>query len=93
MTETLAVTAGFRYSWDKKKLNFITLAGPVGTSDRLLQTPLIGLLDSNVNSFAIDAPITKEDSFNKPTWRLSLNYKATPDTLLYASYNRGFRSG
>jgi iron complex outermembrane receptor protein len=69
------------------------LAGPVGTSDRLLQTPLIGLLDSNVNSFAIDAPITKEDSFNKPTWRLSLNYKATPDTLLYASYNRGFRSG
>jgi iron complex outermembrane receptor protein len=32
-------------------------------------------------------------SYNKPTWRLSLDQKLTPDILGYVSYNRGFKSG
>lgn len=93
LAEKLTFTAGFRFSWDKKKLDFITVAGPIGTPNGLLQTPLIGLLDSNPASFAIDDPIRTENDFNKPTWRFAINYKLTPGTLLYASYNRGFRSG
>lgn len=31
--------------------------------------------------------------FNKLTWRLSLDHKFTPDVMVYASYNRGFKSG
>ena len=35
------------------------------------------------------------DSFDygKPTWRLSLDHKFTPDIMAYASYNRGTKSG
>lgn len=29
----------------------------------------------------------------KPTWRVSVDHKLTPDVLVYASYNRGFKTG
>lgn len=32
-------------------------------------------------------------SWDKPTWRLSLDYQITDDVMTYVSYNRGFRSG
>ncbi len=93
LTERLTVTGGARFTWDNKKLRFITFAGPVNNPDRLLTTPLVGLLDADPASFAIDAPILKDDSFEEPSWRLSLSYELSADALLYASYNRGFRSG
>jgi iron complex outermembrane receptor protein len=31
--------------------------------------------------------------YEKPTWRLSLDHKLTADNMVYASYNRGFKSG
>ena len=31
--------------------------------------------------------------WSEPTWRLSLDHQFTPDLLVYASYNRGFKSG
>lgn len=88
----LTLTAGFRYTWDAKDLNFITFAGPVGAPGGEV-VPTVGLLDADPASFAVDAPIVTQDRFNRPTWRLALAYKANPDTLIYASYNRGFRSG
>lgn len=90
---TVTITAGLRYTWDTKKLGFQTWAGPVGGPNPLSVTPLIGLLDSNPNSFALDPQIETGNTYNKPTWRLALNWKPNRDTLLYASYNRGFRSG
>jgi len=36
---------------------------------------------------------TKERVKEKPTWRISLDYKFSPDILGYASYNRGVKSG
>lgn len=38
-------------------------------------------------------PFTDEETFNKLTGRLSLDYKITPDIMVYAAYNRGFKSG
>lgn len=32
-------------------------------------------------------------SSNAPTWRISLDRKVTPDVLVYASYNRGYKTG
>jgi iron complex outermembrane receptor protein len=32
-------------------------------------------------------------SFSKPTWRVSLDHRLSPELMVYASYNRGFRSG
>ena len=33
------------------------------------------------------------DRFKKLTWRLALDYQLNDDTLIYGSYNRGFKSG
>ena len=35
----------------------------------------------------------QKTSFSKPTWRLALDHRFSPDVLAYASYNRGFKSG
>ena len=35
----------------------------------------------------------KKANFNKFTFRAGVNYQANPDTLIYASYSRGFKSG
>jgi iron complex outermembrane receptor protein len=32
-------------------------------------------------------------SSNQPTWRISLDHKVTPEVLVYASYNRGYKTG
>jgi iron complex outermembrane receptor protein len=37
--------------------------------------------------------VTKEATFNKFTPRFGLNFKATDDILLYASFSRGFKQG
>ena len=34
-----------------------------------------------------------EDDWSKATWRLSLDYQITDETMVYFSYNRGYRSG
>lgn len=41
----------------------------------------------------IVTPIDTGKTFNKVTWRLSLDHRFSPDLLAYASYNRGFISG
>ncbi len=48
-----------------------------------------------VNGVRIVVPAFSPDSVtaHKPTWRVALSHKFTPDVLAYASYNRGFKSG
>lgn len=36
---------------------------------------------------------TQKKTFKKPTFRISLDHKFTPDVMAYASYNRGFNAG
>ena len=51
---------------------------------------VFGRVESNV-SVQVFPKIKKR--WSEPTWRLSLDHKPSEDVLLYASYNRGFRSG
>jgi iron complex outermembrane recepter protein len=32
-------------------------------------------------------------TYNEPTWRVSLDHPFSPELMIYASYNRGFKSG
>ncbi|WP_313803213.1 TonB-dependent receptor [Sphingobium sp.] len=44
--------------------------------------------------FSFAPPITRQMArFNKLSWRLALDQDIGPDALVYASYNRGFKSG
>jgi iron complex outermembrane receptor protein len=76
------LTGGIRYTHDKR-----TISG---------STDLVGTNNPGDNAVIfVIAPRATQPSFSegKPTWRVSLSHNFTPDVLLYASYNRGFKSG
>ncbi len=78
LTDKLTATAGARWTYEKKKITF-------DTTDFLVFTlgPTPELL--------VDA--SDDNSWDEFTWRLGLDYHITNDALVYASYNRGFKSG
>ena len=45
------------------------------------------------NGFPIGGPSADQVAFGKVTWRAALDHQATPDLLLYATANRGYKSG
>jgi len=76
------LTGGIRYTHDKR-----TISG---------STDLVGTSNPGDNNVILNlAPLTTYPSFSegKPTWRVSLAHNFTPDIMVYASYNRGFKSG
>jgi iron complex outermembrane receptor protein len=50
-------------------------------------------LDESESSYPPVAPEDSSATFAKPSWRLSLDHRFSPELMAYASYNRGFRSG
>ena len=54
--------------------------------DGLLVSPTFGGL-------VLSGPVSLDKTFNKLTWRFSVDHKLSTDVLAYASYNRGFKSG
>lgn len=76
--ENTRLTAGLRFTRDDKSLS--------GTTE-----PLQGRPNSPAPSISVLTPTSfTDDEF---TWRLSIDHQLTPDVLMYASYNRGFKSG
>ena len=73
LTDVLSVSAGARYT-DEKKTSFYEL------------------FNFGLNRYTF-APTTKEVSFSKMTPRASIRYELAPQTNVYASYSKGFRSG
>jgi iron complex outermembrane receptor protein len=49
--------------------------------------------NGNINVTTTGATTSDDHTFNKLTWRLSLDHRFSPELLAYASFNRGFRSG
>jgi iron complex outermembrane receptor protein len=97
-TDAWSVTGGLRYTWDKKsgfesqRLVLFSPAGPFG--------PVLG------GAFAFDVssdmdPSTPgvqnfrslKDSWGALTGTLNLNWQPDRDTLVYAKYSRGYKSG
>lgn len=96
LTERLSVTLGARYTWDRSQYRdgyAYLFAGNIGGPDLPLATtvPCAGVPGTcpyNPNArFALDG------RNNALTGRVSLNYTFEDGTLVYASYNRGYRSG
>ncbi|ROT97358.1 TonB-dependent receptor [Altererythrobacter sp. FM1] len=65
-------------------------AGIRYTRDEVTYTGSQNISDSPV---ALDPEQTKKLVTEKPTWRVSLDYKFSPEVLGYISYNRGTKSG
>jgi iron complex outermembrane receptor protein len=76
----LKVTAGFRYTWDQRYLQSLTL-------------PADGICPGPAGPFNSECTLTNSGKWSAPTWTFSLDYQVTPQTLLYATTRRGYRSG
>ena len=51
------------------------------------------LVAPTLGNIIIGGPLDEHKTFKKLTWRLSIDHKLSDDVLVYASYNRGFKSG
>ncbi|CDO35227.1 TonB-dependent receptor [Novosphingobium sp. KN65.2] len=91
LTDQLELSVGGRYTWDKKTrvgqavLNLPALAFPLCAND----FPA----DGSCPPFLLTTPGNGKISDSQPTWHVGLNYHPTPDTLIYAKYDRGYKSG
>lgn len=83
LTDRLTATIGLRYSHDRIRMQFASLFDALGT--------VVPVKDySNVTVPLLDFDDT--EAFNDLSWRAALNYN-TGDTLLYASFSKGYNSG
>ena len=93
ITPELSLTGGVRYTWEDKtwygrQQAFIpTLGGGFDPSIKIDEA-----LGASVFKYPAGV-ITVNDKSNKPTFRVTLGYQATPDIYAYANYSRGFKSG
>lgn len=76
-TDAFSLTAGLRYTSDK----------------RTESEGGAGIVLANGTPIVKSGPFGSSDTFKKLTWRLALDYKVSDDLMVYASYNRGFKSG
>ncbi|MDF8334351.1 TonB-dependent receptor [Novosphingobium cyanobacteriorum] len=83
LTDSLTATLGLRYSHDRIRMKFESLFDALGTI-----VPVTAYSDVTVPLVSFDG----RKSFNDLSWRAALNYKVD-DTLVYASFSKGYNSG
>jgi iron complex outermembrane receptor protein len=96
ITPTTHLTGGIRYTMDRRHYiasQFTTLYAPVMVGGVSTSVVPSGLYDSGGNLLAVPGEQDSRLSYNAVTWRVALRQELTPDINLYASVNRGFKSG
>lgn len=86
LTEAQSLTLGLRYTRDERDVE--------GLNQAFVFDPGMGPLPKfgGIATPAVATPDMSE-TYNEPTWRLVYDIQMTEDVMVYASYNRGFRSG
>jgi len=87
--EGLSLSAGIRYSHDKRVADSYQSSVNAATG----QITACTFRDASNALIAPPCLYREEVSFSEPSWSVSLNYKASPDLLLYAAHRHGYRSG
>lgn len=85
ISQQLSISAGGRYTWDKRRADILRQNYLGGGS------PLFG--GAGVAFGAPGTNFNGEREYRKFTPRVSVSYKPTPDHNLYASYAQGFKGG
>jgi iron complex outermembrane receptor protein len=78
VTSSTRVTAGIRYTYEKKVLEGSETADVAATPG--VTVPIVPAGTTDLVS-------------EKPTWRFAVDHDLAPDVIAYFSYNRGFKSG
>jgi iron complex outermembrane receptor protein len=79
----LSFTAGGRYTWDHKFSRDLSCIPP----------PSCPLPIPDRFPYNFPGPVYQSAYFRAPSWTLAANYQVTDDTMLYATYRRGYKSG
>lgn len=80
VTPAFKVTAGGRYSWDRKSFEV----------DNRAQGPFAPFFIDDPSSPVIAAV---RDSWREPTGRISLEYRFQPELMVYGTVSQGYKSG
>jgi outer membrane receptor protein involved in Fe transport len=96
ITKKLVLTLGFRYTADRAQYrdgNADLFLGNVGGPETPLATtvPCAGV--PGTCAYNASARFSLNGANNAPTGRVALSYTLDDGTLVYASYNRGYRAG
>lgn len=86
MVKGLSFTAGGRYTWDRKVADSRTCILPN-------PNPAITACPLPVPNTPDFFPVHDSGNFRAPSWTLSAQDQITDDTMLYATYRRGYKSG
>ena len=98
LAPTLNFTAGFRYTWDKQDVSdnpefngfgFNPSGPPINNVVYCIAT---GSLAPTVNGQP-NCQGSLSGKSSAPTWLVDLDWKPTPNVLVYAKYARGYRAG
>nr|WP_310523110.1 TonB-dependent receptor [Polymorphobacter sp.] len=96
VTDAIKVTAGIRYNNDKKYVRArSTLASffvPFGTANAF-DSPFVGSFDADPGTPGNQLFQERNVNFGEFTGRFVVDWQVSDDSLIYASYSRGYKSG
>ncbi|MEJ2459816.1 MAG: TonB-dependent receptor [Novosphingobium sp.] len=88
LTDRLSLTLGGRYSKDNKSIDYAAVLSDPTYAPQ--PDPAVLFTDKDL---AATVPGVNRIKYGDWAARVSLNFQATPDTLLFASWNRGIKGG
>ncbi len=95
--DAIKLTVGLRYNNDKKQVRArSTLASflvPFGQTGSAFDSPFVPSFDADPGLPGNQLFQVRKVGFDEITGRAVLDWKITPDNLIYASYSRGYKSG
>lgn len=87
-TEKFSLTLGGRYSKDNKSIDYVNVLSDPTFAPQ--PNPVVLFTDKDL---AAVVPGVNQEHYGDWAARVSFNYQANPDTLLFASWNRGIKGG
>ncbi|NJS14981.1 MAG: TonB-dependent receptor [Sphingopyxis sp.] len=97
LNDAIKLTVGARYTNDKKSIRArSTLASflvPFTQTGDAFNSPFVGSFDADPGLAGNQLFQARRVGFDEVTGRAVLDWKITPDNLIYLSYSRGYKSG
>jgi len=104
LTDKLTLTGGFRYTIDKMTDEDINVNASVPTPGNPVFTcqNIINFNNGTLQNpvpVVVTSPLSQQCYFvtkiksSRPTWLINLDYKFSPDAMVYAKWARGYRQG
>ena len=93
LTDATTITAGLRYTKDKRVLTGDVSVAVGGTTVATFPEFSTVTAITDPDDAGQTVPFSNEANFDELTWRLALSHEFNADTLGYVSYNRGFKAG